>query len=163
MEFILWGLKKVAGFIWWGTLHSLSLTSAGIPRVVGYPRLLIQRNRTCHPPPAGRLCQQQPKGPPYHTNNSRHLSQRRSLWNVVPLYPHIYMCVYIYIYIYIYIYTHTHTHTHRLTHCKVWCSVETGLHNFLWYNAVSVYLNTIPCDTDRSQVHTLFLWRHSSS
>jgi hypothetical protein len=95
-KFILQGFKNVVGFVRWGTLHSLSLTPASRPPAVGYPRLLIQRNRSCHPPPAGRLCQQQPKSSPYHTNNSRHLSQRRSLWNVVSLYPQIR------------IYTHSH-------------------------------------------------------
>ena len=115
-EAILWGFKHATGFIRRGTLHSLSVTSAGRPPVVGYPLLLIQRNRSCHPPPAGRLCKPQPEGTPYHSNNSRHLNQRRSLWNVAPLYPQIY------------VYTRTRY--------KVWYSVEAGLHNFLWYKAV---------------------------
>ena len=76
--------------------------SSGRPPVVRYPRLLIQSNRSCLPPPAGRLCRPQPEGQPYRTDNSRHLIQRRSLWNVVPLCPQMYTR------------THTHTHTHTL-------------------------------------------------
>jgi hypothetical protein len=147
MTSILWDFKHVTGFIRRGTLHSLSATSAGRPPAVGYPRLLIQRNRSCHPPPAGRLCQPQPEGTPYHTNNSRHLNQRRCLWNVVPLYPQIYI--------------HTHT-LQSLVQCwgrikqlpLIQSSASETQHNTMRHTHLTV---------GRSQVHTLFMWRHSSS
>jgi len=148
MKFILWGFKNVTGFIRWGTLHSLSVTSAGRPPVVGYPRLLIQRNRSCYPLPAGRLCQPQLEGSPYHTHNSRSLKPKTFLVECRPSVP-----------------TNVHTYTHTLQSLAKCCGRITHL-PLIQSRATVTEHNTArhaPLTVGRSHVHTLFLWRHSST